>query len=79
MARVITCKGCSTSVTLYGEEDPHAALVCPPESDCCHEDHHHGIATATSGIPCRPVIHTYVGELTDPASAVVPNVSLTDG
>ncbi len=65
MARVIVCKGCQTSVTLYGTEDPHAALTC----GCCPEDHHHGVATATTGIPCRPVTHIYIGELAAPGTA----------
>jgi hypothetical protein len=65
MARTITCDGCGRSVTLYGTEDPHAALVC----DCCPEDHHHGQATATTGIPCRPVTHRYEGEFAAPGTA----------
>lgn len=62
MARRIVCNGCGASVTLYGEEDPHASLVCA----CCPEPHHHGLATATSGVPCRPVTHIYIGELEEP-------------
>ena len=75
MARVIICKGCQASVTLYDDSDGHAALKC----GCCPEDHNHGVATATTGIPCRPVIHRYVGELTDPAASAVANVTLTSG
>ena len=57
MARQIVCKGCGASVILYGDEDPHAALVC----DCCPEDHNHGVAAATTGEPCRPVDHQVIG------------------
>jgi len=64
MARVITCTGCQATVTLYGDEDPHAALEC----DCCGEDHHHGIAAETTGEPCRPVTHLYIGELAAPGT-----------
>lgn len=65
MARVIVCKGCQATVTLYDDSDPHAALAC----DCCPEDHHHGQATATSGIPCRPVTHIYIGGMAAPGTA----------
>jgi hypothetical protein len=65
MARVITCQGCGTSVTLYDDEDPHAALAC----DCCDQDHHHGQAAETTGEPCRPVTHLYIGELGAPGTA----------
>jgi hypothetical protein len=66
MARVITCKGCNTSVTLYDDgADPHAALEC----GCCPEDHHHGAAAETTGEPCRPVHHLYIGELAAPGTA----------
>lgn len=66
--RIIVCKGCGGAVTLYSTEDPHAALKC----GCCPEDHHHGVAAATTGIPCRPVTHIYQGE-------TGPNVGLTNG
>jgi hypothetical protein len=65
MARQIICKTCSKSVVLYDDSDPHAALQC----DCCPEDHHHGVATATTGVPCRPVTHVYIGEMTPPGTA----------
>ena len=64
MARVITCDGCKASVILYDDSDPHAALEC----SCCPEDHHHGVATATTGIPCRPVTHLYIGEMAAPGT-----------
>jgi len=64
MARVIICKGCQATVTLYGDEDPHAALAC----DCCPDDHHHGVATAMTGEPCRPVTHIYLGEMAAPGT-----------
>jgi hypothetical protein len=71
MARVITCKNCQASVTLYDDAaDPHAALEC----GCCDQDHHHGAAAETTGEPCRPVHHLYIGELGAPG-----NVSLTSG
>jgi hypothetical protein len=64
MARLIVCSGCQATVTLYGDEDPHAALEC----DCCEEDHHHGVAAATTGEPCRPVTHIYIGEMAAPGT-----------
>jgi hypothetical protein len=64
MARVITCLGCQASVVIYDDADPHAALEC----DCCPEDHNHGVATATTGIPCRSVHHAYIGEMAAPGS-----------
>jgi hypothetical protein len=67
MARLIVCQGCNATAMLYGTEDPHAALDC----HCCPEDHDHKVATATTGIPCRPVIHSYVGEITSPGGLIV--------
>lgn len=64
MAHTVTCKSCGATAILYEGGDGHAALQC----DCCPEDHHHGVATATSGIPCRPVTHTYIGELAPPVT-----------
>jgi hypothetical protein len=65
MARVITCVGCQATVTLFADEDPHTALEC----GCCPEGHHHGVAAATTGEPCRPVHHIYIGELAAPGTA----------
>ena len=65
MARVITCLGCQASVVIYDDADPHAALEC----SCCPEDHHHGVAAATTGEPCRPVNHMYIGEMAAPGTA----------
>jgi hypothetical protein len=65
MARTIVCKQCNASVILYSDgEDPHAALQC----DCCPEDHHHGMMAASTGVPCRPVTHIYMGEMAAPGS-----------
>jgi len=75
VARVIVCKSCDARVTIYDDRDPHEALVC----GCCPEDHNHRVATETTGIPCRPVTHIYIGEQEDPAAAAVANVSLTSG
>jgi hypothetical protein len=75
MARIIICQGCHATATLYDDSDPHAALVC----GCCPEDHNHGVATATTGIECRPVIHSYIGEMTSPGGLIVGNVGLTNG
>jgi hypothetical protein len=69
MARMVTCKGCQASVILYSDEDPHAALNCNPDGNCCLQDHHHGQAAETTGEPCRPVTHLYIGELAAPGTA----------
>ena len=68
MARMIVCKSCQSSVILYSDEDPHAALNCDPDGDCCLQDHHHGVAAATTGEPCRPVTHIYMGEMAAPGT-----------
>ena len=55
--------------------DPHAALQC----SCCPEDHHHGKATETTGVPCRPVTHIYIGEVTAPGTGGLTTVAnMTD-
>jgi len=48
---LVECKGCGTQAFTGNGGDPDATLVCPPESDCCQEDHHHGQAAnaCTSG------------------------------
>jgi len=42
----IECPGCHTSAYSENNADPDAALVCPPGSGCCQEDHHHGQAAS---------------------------------
>jgi hypothetical protein len=44
MALIAQCKNCQTVALITDPSDPHASLACPPGSDCCQEDHHHGDA-----------------------------------
>jgi hypothetical protein len=41
---LLQCNGCKTAVVAPDARDPDAAVTCPPESDCCKADHHHGEA-----------------------------------
>jgi hypothetical protein len=49
MAFLLQCNGCGTATVTADARDPDAAVVCPPESDCCKTDHHHGEAAACAG------------------------------
>jgi hypothetical protein len=68
MPLLVQCNGCGTTAVIdcpcpgrgvNGHYDPacqvadlDAAVVCPPDSDCCKLDHHHGhAANACPGIP----------------------------
>lgn len=50
----VQCVGCNTSAYTENNADPDSALVCPEDSGCCKEDHHHG-ENANAGQVCRPV------------------------
>ena len=50
---------CTAVATVDGETDVHSALDAAGCA-CCPQDHHHGQATATSGVPCRPVTITMI-------------------
>jgi hypothetical protein len=43
---MIECRGCGTQVFTEQHADPDAQLTCPPDSDCCQENHHHGQAAS---------------------------------
>jgi hypothetical protein len=44
MALLVQCNSCQTAVVTNNLRDPDSALICPPGSGCCQEDHHHGHA-----------------------------------
>jgi hypothetical protein len=39
---LVQCNGCKTAAVTEHARDPDTSIVCPPESDCCKADHHHG-------------------------------------
>jgi hypothetical protein len=60
---LVQCKnGDCTAVATIDEHDVdvHSALDAAGCA-CCPQDHHHGQATAESGVPCRPVHIIMVG------------------
>lgn len=58
LAHTVECGGCERSVTVTDHGvDVHMAMDAAGCS-CCPEAHHHGRATAESGVPCRPLVIT---------------------